>query len=82
MSFFTLKTNKSPGYDNLYVSAIKSMYHELKTPLIIIFSQSLSTGIFSDKMKLRKFHLYLKMVKNLLHPIIDQYLHFHVFKKF
>ena len=52
--FFALKTNKSPGYDNLHVNAIKSMYHELKIPLMNIFSQYLSTGIFPDKMKIAK----------------------------
>ena len=30
------------------------MYHELKTPLMNIFSHSLSTGIFPDKMKITK----------------------------
>ena len=48
-AFFTLKTNKSPGYDNLHVNVIKNMYHELKISLMNIFSQSLSTGIFPDK---------------------------------
>ena len=51
-AFFTLKTNKSPGYDNLHVNVIRSMYHELKIPLMNIFSQSLSTGIFPGKMKI------------------------------
>ena len=49
----TLK-NKSPGYDNVHVNEIKSRYHELKTPLVNIFSQFLSTGIFPDKMKITK----------------------------
>ena len=49
-----MKTNKSPGYDNLWVNAIRSMYHELKIPLMNIFSQSLWTGIFPDKMKITK----------------------------
>ena len=53
-AFFTLKTNKSPGYDNLHVNVIRSMYHELKIPLMNIFSQSLSTGIFPEKMKIVK----------------------------
>ena len=52
--FFTLKTNKSPGYDNLHVNVIRHMYHELKIPLMNIFGQSLSTGIFPDKMKIAK----------------------------
>ena len=51
-SFFTLKTNKSPCYDNLDVIVIWRMYHDLKTTLINIFSQSLSTGMFPDKMKI------------------------------
>ena len=53
-AFFTLKTNKSPGYDNLHVNVIRHMYHELKIPLMNIFGQSLSTGIFPDKMKIAK----------------------------
>ena len=39
-AFFTLKTNRSTSY-NLYVNVIRSMYHELKIPLMDIFSQSL-----------------------------------------
>ena len=53
-AYFTLKTNKSLGYDNLHVNVIKSMYHELKTPLMNIFSQFLSTGIFPEKLKIAK----------------------------
>ena len=49
-----MKTNKSPGYDSLHVIVIRSMYHELKILLMNIFSQSLSTGIFPDKMKIAK----------------------------
>ena len=45
-AFFTLKTNRNPGYDHLHVNVIKSMYHELQIPLTNIFSDSLSTGIF------------------------------------
>ena len=48
-AFFTLKTNKRPGYDNFHVIVIRSMYHELKIPLNNSFSRSLSTGIFPDK---------------------------------
>ena len=52
-AFFTLKTNRSTSH-NLYVNVIRNMYHELKIPLMDIFSQSLSTGIFPDKMKIAK----------------------------
>ena len=62
-AFFTLKTNKSPGYDNFHVIVIRSMYHELKIPLNDSFSQSLSTGIFPDKMKIAKFSPIFKKGK-------------------
>ena len=58
-AFFTLKTNRSTSY-NLYVNVIRSMYHELKIPLMDIFSQSLSTGIFPDKMKIVKVSTIFK----------------------
>ena len=53
-AFFTLKTNKSPDYDNLHVNAIKSMYHELKILFVNIVSQPLSTGILPAKMRFAK----------------------------
>ena len=58
-AFFTLKTNRSTSY-NLYVNVIRNMYHELKIPLMDIFSQSLSTGIFPDKMKIAKVSTIFK----------------------
>ena len=53
-AFFALKTNKSPGNDNLHVNVIRKLYHELKIPLINIFSLSLKKGIFPEKMKIAK----------------------------
>ena len=53
-AFFALKTNKSPGYDKLHVHVIRKLYHELKIPLMNIFSLSLKTGIFPEKMKIAK----------------------------
>ena len=65
-AIFALKTNKSPVYNNLHVNVIRSMYHELKIPLMSTFSQPLSTGIFLDKIKLAKVSLiYLKTIKSL-----------------
>ena len=49
-----LKTNKSSGYDHFYVNVIWSIYHELKNPLMNTFSQTLSIGIFPDKIKIAK----------------------------
>ena len=53
-AFFALKTNKSPGNDNVHVNAIRKLYHELKIPLMNIFSPSLKKGIFPEKMKTAK----------------------------
>ena len=53
-AFFPLKTNKSPGYDNINVSVIRNLYNELKTPLMKIFNRSLSTRIFPDGMKVAR----------------------------
>ena len=53
-AFFALKTNKSPGNDNLHVNVIRKLYHELKIPLMNIFSLSLKKGIFPEKMKIAK----------------------------
>ena len=53
-AFFSLKTNKSPGYDNMHVNVIRNLYSELKTPLMKIFNLSLSTRIFPDGMKVAK----------------------------
>ena len=80
-AFFKLKRNKSAGYDNLHVSVIRNMYHELKITSRNIFSQSLSTGIFPDKKKIAKVSPIFKNGKKLLHPIIDQFLYFHVSQK-
>ena len=49
-----MKTNKSPGNDNLHVNVIRKLYHELKIPLMNIFSLSLKKGIFPEKMKIAK----------------------------
>ena len=53
-AFFSLKPNKTPGYDNINVNIVKKIYKELKTPLMRIFNLSLSTGIFPDKLKIAK----------------------------
>ena len=53
-AFFSLKPNKTPGYDHINVNVVKKIYEELKTPLMRIFNLSLSTEIFPDKLKIAK----------------------------
>ena len=54
-AIFTLKPNKSPGYNYLYVSIIRSIYHDFTILLMNIFCQLLSTGTFPSKMKIVSF---------------------------
>ena len=65
------------------MNVIKSMYHEFKIPLMNTFSQSLSTGILPDKMKIAQVSPIFKNGKKstAMHPVIDQFLYFHVFQK-
>ena len=53
-AFFSLKPNKTPGYDNVNVNVVKKIHEQLKTPLMRVFNLSLSTGIFPDKLKIAK----------------------------
>ena len=50
----SLKPNKSPSCDSIYVNVIKAIYKELKRPLLYIFDQSLKSGIFPDKLNIAK----------------------------
>ena len=54
MLFFSLKTNKSPGYDNIHVNVIRNVYNEVKTSLMNILNLSLNPGLFPDSMKVTK----------------------------
>ena len=63
--FFSLKSNKTSGYDNINVNVVKKIYEELKTPLMRIFNLSLSTGIFPDKLKIAKVSPIFKKAKKI-----------------
>ena len=60
-AFFSMKPNKTLGYDNINVNVVKKIYEELKTPLMRIFNLSLSTGIFPDKLKIAKVSPMFKL---------------------
>ena len=44
-AFFSLKPNKTPGYDNINVNVVKKINEELKTPLMRIFNSILLINI-------------------------------------
>ena len=50
MSFFSLKTNKSPGADEINFNVIKHCFGELCVPLKYLFDSSLQNGLFLDLM--------------------------------
>ena len=48
-AFQSLKNDKSPGFDELHVNVIKSIYNEIKAPLIHVFRDSIDNGSFPPK---------------------------------
>ena len=51
-AFFFLKTNKSPGADEINFNIIKHCFGELCGPLKYLFDLSLQSGVFPDLMKI------------------------------
>ena len=51
-AFYSLKTNKSPGYDDISFNAINNVFDFIVEPLRYIFSNSLAQGIFPEEMKI------------------------------
>ena len=50
-TFYSLKTNKSPGFDDISFNAI-NVFEFIVEPLRYIFSNSLAQGIFPEEMKI------------------------------
>ena len=48
-AFFSLKNNKSSGYDGIIFSVIKTCFGPLSKPLMYIFNLSVATGMFRDE---------------------------------
>ena len=51
-AFFSLKTNESPGFDEINFNVIKNSFNELNMPLKYLFEMFLESGIFPDKLKI------------------------------
>ena len=63
-AFFSLKINKSAGYDEISFNVIKNCFGELCDPLKYIFNLSFEKGIFPDHMKIAKVIPVLKRGDN------------------
>ena len=53
-AFFSLKSNKSAGYDDISYNVVKNCFGKLCKPLLHIFGQSPSMGICPDSVKISK----------------------------
>ena len=51
-AFTTLKSNKSPGFDDISPDVIKIVFEALVRPIRYIFDLSLKQGVFPDKLKI------------------------------
>ena len=51
-AFYSLKTNKSSGYNDISFNAINNVFDFIVEPLRYIFSNSLAQGIFPEEMKI------------------------------
>ena len=52
--FFILKTNKSPGYDEVSSNVIKNCFSELNYPLKYLFGKSIGKGVFPNVLKIAR----------------------------
>ena len=52
--FFSLKTNKSPGYDEVSSNVIKNYFSELNYPLKYLFGKSIEKGVFPNALKIAR----------------------------
>ena len=53
-AFFSLKINKSPGYDDISFNVLKKYFSSLCEPLKYLFNLSIEKGIFPDDLKITK----------------------------
>ena len=53
-AFFSLKINKSAGYDDISFNVVKNCFGVLHKPLLHIFNLPLQTSIFPDKLKIAR----------------------------
>ena len=53
-AFFSLKSNKSPGYDGISSNIVKNCFHSISSPLKHIFNLSIQKGMFPDSLKIAK----------------------------
>ena len=53
-AFFSLKTSKRPGYDEISSNVIIKCFSELNEPLKYLFEKSIEKGVFPDALKIAR----------------------------
>ena len=53
-AFYSLKSNKSPGYDDVSYNVIKKCFGSLCEPLEYLFNLSMEKGVFPDDLKIAR----------------------------
>ena len=53
-AFYSLRSNKSPGYDDIIYNVIKKCFGSLCEPLKYLFNLSVKKGVFSDDLKIAR----------------------------
>ena len=51
-AFFSLKTNKGPGYYEISPNVVINCFSELNDPLKYLFEKSIEKGVFPDALKI------------------------------
>ena len=59
-TFFSLKSNKSSGFDDISVNVLRQVFGMIKNSLIYFFNFSLNKGVFPDKLILAGVFLSFK----------------------
>ena len=77
-AFNTLKSNKSPGDDDINVNVVKYVFDLIESPLQYIFNLSITTGVFPQQLK----HVQITPVLYLSLEIRQMFLFFLLFQKY
>ena len=80
--FFSLKLNKSPGYDDIRFNVAKKCFGVLYSLCCIFLTFQFKLRFFQMNLKLRALLLNLKVVKIGTEETTDLYLFCHVFPKY
>ena len=80
--FFSLKTKKNPGYDEVSFNVIRHCFTVLYKPLLHIFNISIEKVIFPNNLKIARVTAILRLAMKKIYETIDQSPSFRFLKKY